>query len=345
MLEQDCDMNSSARNNRTTPLNRRSFIQTALVPLAATAMMPRVVSHACQITNTPPKRSHLRVSLNAFSFNKLLQENAKDPSKGVDLFGVCDFCASLNIDAVDLTGYYFPGYPDAPEDEYLYRLKRHAYDLGLEISGTGVRNDFVVADEAVRDEGIARVKTWIEVAAKMGAPVVRVFAQTWPPFRNWQRGSGNADRDTVEARIADALRECSEYGQKLGVIVGVQNHGDFLKTGEEHLSLIRRVDHNWCGPLVDTGRYISDDPYADIALTAPHAVNWQIKQAIGHKADAIPMDMNKLFTIIRKSGYRGNVPIETLALQRPDYDPFIEIPKILQQVRQAMVDTASIQPE
>ena len=35
---------------------------------------------------------------------------------------------------------------------------------------------------AVRQEGIQRVKTWIEVAAKLGAPVIRVFAQTWPRF-------------------------------------------------------------------------------------------------------------------------------------------------------------------
>jgi sugar phosphate isomerase/epimerase len=325
--------------------NRRSFCKTALLPLAASGLMP---SECFGGQGDPAEQalgSHLRVSLNAFSFNQLLRDNAKDSSKGVDLFGVCDFCASLNIDAVDLTGYYFPGYPDAPTDEYLFRLKRHAFDLGLEISGTGVRNDFVVADEAVRKEGIQRVKTWIEVAAKLGAPVIRVFAQTWPPFRNWRHAAGNADRPTVEARIADALRECAEYGQRFGVIVGVQNHGDFLKTGNEHLSLINRVNHPWCGVLVDTGRYASDDPYADIALTAPHAVNWQIKQAMGHKADATPMNMLKLLTIVRRSGYRGNIPIETLALQRPDYDPFVEVPKVLAEVREAMKATASIPPD
>jgi hypothetical protein len=45
-------------------------------------------------------------------------------------------------------------------------------------------------------------------------------------------------------------------------------------------------------------------------------------------------------TIIRKSGYRGNVPIETLAMKRPDYDPFTEVPMILKKVREAMKATA-----
>lgn len=324
---------------------RRSFCKQALLPLASSAAMPWAIAQAGKPPIRRARGSQLRISLNAFSFDKKLRANAKDSSQGVDLFGVCDFCAKLNIDAVDLTGYYFPGYPDAPKDDYIFRLKRHAFDLGLDISGTGVRNDFVVADESIRRESVQRVKSWIKVASKLGAPVIRVFAQTWPPFRNWRQGSGNAERLTVEGRIADALRECADYGQKFGVIVGVQNHGDFLKTGLEHLSLINRVSHRWCGALVDTGRYISDDPYADIALTAPHAVNWQIKQAMGHKADATPMDMLKLLTIIRRSGYRGNIPIETLPLQRPDYDPFVEVPKVLGEVREAMKATESIQPE
>lgn len=322
--------------------NRRQFCKSVTLPLAAAGLMPWAVSQAQENPQAETHGSHLRVSLNAFSFNKMLRENAEDPKKGIDLFALCDFCASLNLDAVDLTGYYFPGYPNAPKDEYIFRLKKHAFDLGLEISGTGVRNDFVASDQAIRDESIQRVKTWIEVAAKLGAPVIRVFAQTWPPFRNWRQAAGTSERPVVEKRIADALRECSDYAQKFGVIVGVQNHGDFLKTGEQHLSLIKRVDHRWCGVLVDTGRYESDDPYADIALTAPHAVNWQIKQAMGHKSDATPMDFLKLLTIIRKSGYRGNIPIETLPLQRPDYDPTIEFPKVLGKVRQAMESTASI---
>jgi sugar phosphate isomerase/epimerase len=326
--------------------NRRSFCKSAAVlPFAATAGLRQTST----LPDKPPVKrvggSHLKLSLNAFSFNALLRANAKDPDKGLDLFGLCDFCAEHDFDAVDLTGYYFPGYPNAPEDSYIFKLKRHAFDLGLEISGTGVRNDFATADEAVRREGVQLVKTWIEVAAKLGAPVVRAFVQTFGPFHTWQKASGGADRDSVEGWIADALRECAEHGEKFGVIVGVQNHGDFVKTGAEHLSLIRRVAHEWCGVLVDTGKYKTEKPFDDIALTAPHAVNWQVKQAMGSDRDAPPMDMLKLMTIIRKSGYRGNVPIETLPLKRPDYDPFTEVPKVLKQVREAMKATEAIEPD
>lgn len=34
------------------------------------------------------------------------------------------FCAELNLDAIDLTGYYFPNYPSVPTDDYIYYLKK-----------------------------------------------------------------------------------------------------------------------------------------------------------------------------------------------------------------------------
>ena len=283
--------------------------------------------------------AHLRTSLNAYSFSDLLAANAKDKSKGLDLFQVCDFAAKVGFDAVDLTGYFFDGYPQAPADAYLFRLKRHAFNLGLDISGTGVRNDFTTADPATRAEGVARIKTWLEVAARLGAPTVRVFADAQSPFKNWQQASGNAPREKVEAWMADAIRECAVHGQKYGAIVAVQNHGDFINTGAEHLSLLKRVDHEWCAALVDTGKYLTAEPYADIALMAPYAVNWQIKETMQSTMKSPRVDFKKLVTLIRASGYRGYVPIETLTMGRKDYDPYAEVTKMFTGLSAALAAT------
>ncbi len=319
---------------------RRSFLQTAaFLPLVATASFPDIKANA---EFAPIKRmggAHLKTSLNAYSFLELLNANAKDPSQGLDLFQVCNYCAEHNFDAVDVTGYFFPGYPNAPDDSYIYRLKRHAFDLGLSFSGTGVRNDFTTTDKSVRSEGVQRIKTWIEVAAKLGAPAVRAFADSQAPFKTWQAASNNASRETVEAWMADSLRECADYGKKFGVLVAVQNHADFIKTGEEHLSLLKRVDSEWCAALVDTGKYITADPYADIALMAPYAVNWQIKETVGSSTESTRTDMKKLLTIIRQSGYRGFLPIETLSMRRKDYDPRIEVAKMLAELQEAIEAT------
>lgn len=323
------------------PVTRRQFLATStLLPLVATAGLSPLIATAAYAPVPRHSGPHLRTSLNAFSFLELLNANAKDRTKGIDLFGVCDFCARLGFDAIDLTGYFFPGYPQVPEAGYLVRLKRHAFNLGLDVSGTGVRNDFTAADPAIRAEGVQRIKSWIEVAARLGAPTVRAFADSQPPFKNWQQAAHNAPRATVEGYLADALRDCARHGEKFGVVVAVQNHGDFINTGAEHLSLLHRVDHEWCAALVDTGKYLTPDPYADIALTAPYAVNWQIKETMRSSLDSPRVDLKKLVTIIRRSGYRGYIPIETLAMGRKDYDPAAECTRMLADLRAALAATA-----
>lgn len=278
--------------------------------------------------------------LNAYSFLEQLNANQKDATTGIDLFGVVDFCATHDIPAVDLTGYFFPGYPQPPSDGYVSRMKRYVHDRGIVISGTGVKNDFTTADKAVRASGVELAKVWIDVAARLGAPVVRVFAGPHGDVKDWRQVVDGAPREDVEAWMADALRECAEHGEARGVLVAVQNHGDFISTGPEHISLLRRVDHPWCGALVDTGKYVTADPYADIAMMVPYAVNWQIKETLGSSLKTPRADFGRLVRILHDGGYRGFVPIETLSMGRKAYDPAAEVLVVLRALRQAIAATS-----
>lgn len=80
---------------------------------------------------------------------------------------------------------------------------------------------------------------------------------------------------------------------------------------------------------------------------APYAVNWQIKQSplgVEQEAEA-PTDLVRLLKIIRLSGYRGYLPIETLSARgKSDYDPYVVVPKFLAELRAAMAATESIAP-
>lgn len=329
--------------------SRRDFLKRAsLLPAGAIAASLGTVS---ALAVEPIKRvggASLKISCNAYSFGKLLNDQVKGRGTGISLFDLADFCAKQNFDAFDATGYYFPGYekdgPGVPTDKYIFDLKRHAFDLGLGISGSGVGNNFTVADKAARAKDVQRIKNWTEVAAKLGAPVLRVFADTQMRAQTWQTVSNGATRDQVEEWIADNIRECSEHAAKYGVIIGVQNHGDFLKTADDQISLINRVKSPWCGAIVDTGYYKATDPYAEMAKAAPYAVNWQVKQSpegVENEA-AAPTDLKRLLKIVRESGYRGYLPIETLSPRGGvgNYDPYKVVPAFLAQLREAIAQTA-----
>jgi sugar phosphate isomerase/epimerase len=314
-------------------MNRRNFIQgLSILPLSGLAVAgPQAAKK---------KNDTLKVSLNAYSFNKLLNDAIRGRGEGVTLMQLLDFCAKYKFDGFDATGYFMPGYPAVPPDSYIDGLKKKAADLGIGISGTGVRNNFTTADAAVRQEGVNHIKQYVEVAARLGAPVIRVFADTQMRAENWESVSKGATRAQVQDWIADNLRECADHAAKFKVKIGVQNHGDFLKTGQELLTLVKAVGSPWCGPIVDTGYFKTPDPYVDIALVAPTSVNWQVKQSPLGEDSEVPTDLPKLLRIVRNSGYTGYLPIETLSPRGQPYDPYAVVPAFLKQLRDAIAQTA-----
>ena len=142
----------------------------------------------------------------------------------------------------------------------------------------------------------------------------------------------------VEGWMADDFRECAEYAAKQGIFLGVQNHGDFLTTGAEHVSLLRRVNHPNCRAIVDTGKYLTDDPYVDIALAAPFAVNWQVKETPFGKPNKPLTDMRKIVQIARDAGYNGYLPIESLPMGRKNYDTPGELRRMLKELQAAIAE-------
>ena len=327
-----------------TPSRRQFLKQASALPFAAAAAFSLASSAEAELKPIPRSGngSFLKTSVNAYSFTKLLNAKIKHGGEGMDLYDVVDFCAKYNIDAFDATGYFFPGYPDTPPtDKYINELKLKAFESGVAISGSGVRNQFTTSDKSLRDASVAHIKQWVEIASQLGAPVLRVFADTQVRAKTWHDVAGaNTKWDEVAKWIADDLVECAAHGEKHGVVIGVQNHGDFLRTAEDQLKLISMVNSKWCGAIVDTGYYMTPDPYVDMEKAAPYAVNWQVKQSAFGAASPIPLDMIRLFKIIRKSGYRGYVPLETLSTAGQDYDPFKVVPQYIQMIRDAIAKTA-----
>jgi sugar phosphate isomerase/epimerase len=347
--------------------NRRDFLKGAsLLPLCAAGIGLGTFS----ATAFEPLKKHgvskFKVSINAYSFTGILPQTHEDQTIGatapmpvpdpakvslkkkkgkggthkggvkMTLFDLIDFCANNNVEGCDPTGYFFPTYPTPPTDAYINELKQRAAEKGVGFSGTGVRNNFTTADKGLRNYSVQKIKNWVEVAAKMGAPVLRVFCDTQLRDMTWHDVAPGATREQVRDWIIADLKECTAHGERHGVIIGVQNHGDFLQTGDQVLELINGVNSNWCGAIVDTGYFNhTPDPYAEMAKVAPYAVNWQVKQSPWGEDSDVPLDLVRLLRIVRASGYSGYLPIETL-----ESDPNIAVPEMVKKLRDAIAQTA-----
>ena len=284
----------------------------ALNYLIASPLLANVKS-AKHIISAPSKR--LKISLNAYSFNTPLLAGTMSVEE------MMDFCVEYGFEGLDLTGYYLPGYPSVPTDDYLFKLKRKCHQIGLELSGTGCRNDFVFAEQSLRDREIQLVKNWVDATAKLGAPVLRVFAgKSDLPGYSWQQ---------ISKWVVDSLKECTEYASKKGVIIGLQNHNDFIKTADQAIDIIQRVNSPWCGLILDVGSFREKEVYGEIKKAIPYAINWQLKETVFSGKTESPIDLKKTFEIIKESSYRGYIPIETLRKE----DPKLIVPEFLSKVK------------
>ncbi len=236
---------------------------------------------------------------------------------------VLRFCSDIGFEAVDPTGYYFPGYPSVPSDEYVYQIKKRSFRLGMDISGTGVRTDFSVADPAKRAADVELVRQWVEVAAKMDAPVLRVFAGKGVP-------EGYTERKAMDWAV-EGIEQCVEFGKKQGVMIVLQNHNELLKTVDQVLYIRKKIPSEWLGINLDIGSLRAGDPYEEIEKLAPYAYTWQIKEKVYRKGVEEKPDLPRLMKIIKDSGYRGYIPIETL-----EGDPKVQVPRFLGEVRAAL---------
>jgi len=296
--------------------NRRGFTKKIITAGVAATTLP-FLTDAAQKYSVPVPESNpqnLKLSLNAFSFDKPLRAGT------MTIDDLLDFCAKTGSDGADLTGYYFPGYPEVPTDEYLFHVKQKAFRLGIELGCTGVRNDFTWHDPAKRESEKKLVRDWIIAAQKLGAPGLRIFAGTlskenfsWEERAKW---------------IAGDIRECAEFGKQHGVMLALQNHNDFLKNSAQVETLLNLIDSDWVGLMLDIGSYHTDDPYVDIAANSKYAITWQMKEKVFVRDSQVETDFIKIRDIVSRCGYRGYLPLETLG----EGDPYQKVSELFKKV-------------
>jgi len=283
---------------------------TSTVPLAGAAAFGQREN----LRPENPGRIPVSLCLNAYSFNSLLL-NGK-----MSLKQLFQFVKDTGFQGVDLTAYYIPGYPDVPADEVLYDIKRTAFRMGLALTGTGVRNNFTLEDPEQRKLEKQLVKNWVIAASKMGMPHVRIFDGTAKPQ--------GYSRQEITDWLVDEMKECADYAGRYGIIISYQNHNNFTSNAAQAIEIIERVDSEWFGLMLDIGSLPEGDAYEQIEQLIPYAVSWQVKEMILTGGKRVKTDFARLIQIVRRSGYHGYFPLETLG----QGDPFEKVRALYHEV-------------
>ena len=257
----------------------------------------------------------MRLSCCAYSYRDLLTAGR------MTLEGFLDTCRDLGFDGVELTQYYFP-----QEDAgYLAHVKREAFARGLDVAGTAVGGNFISADAEARAKQVAHVCDWLEKSARLGSPVLRVFAGGLP--------KGVAE-ETAAGWVREGLERCAEVGAQCGVVVALENHGGLTATADGVLALLEPFAGGpWVGLNLDFGNF-TGDIYEQYGRCAPLAVTTHAKVTVRQGEERKSVDYRRVVRILRDAGYRGYLSIE---YEEPD-DPVTGVDRFAAYLRGCLAD-------
>jgi sugar phosphate isomerase/epimerase len=254
-------------------------------------------------------KARMRTAICAYSFRKALE------AKSMSYADLVRLAVELDVDGLDLTVYWFP----STSEEFLLPLRRLAYNNAVEIYSISIRTDMCRPTPELRSKEVEGIKKWVDVAEKLGAGHIRVFGGTVPK---------DATEDQAAGWVAEILKRAAEYTARKGVILGLENHGGITSRAERIVQIVKQVDSPWVGINLDTGNFRTD-PYPQIEMCLPYAVNAQFKAEIGEGGRRQPSDWNRIVALFAKAGYKGYLALEYEAAE----DPATAVPRLMAQLR------------
>ena len=163
------------------------------------------------------------------------------------------------------------------EEEYAVALREEAERLGMTINAYTIgANLFQETPEAEAAE-IERLKKKVDVAALLGAKVMRhdiVYGLT-------KKGAGRSF-DAMLPTLAKNARIITEYAATKGIRTCTENHGYIAQDSDRVERLVNAVAHDNFGLLVDMGNFACADEDSAIAVSrvAPYAFHAHAKDFV-----------------------------------------------------------------
>jgi len=281
-------------------MTRRNFLSNAglgAAGLSGAGLVAAGVSKPAQAAPMPaappaPQLARFRTGICAYSFKPAFD------AKAFTYDDLIHLAVETGIDGVDMTAYWFP----STTDDFLLPLKRLAAKSCVEIYNLGVRVRLCQPTDELRDQQLAQLRKWVDVAQKIGASHVRVFGGTQPKGASMEQAINWA---------AETLKRGVEYAGARGVILGVEDDGGITIHAAETIEIVKRADSPWAGMNLDTGNFEPPKVLDQIEMSVPYAVTAHLKTEMAmDDGTTVPADWDRIFALFAKHGYTGHIALE-----------------------------------
>lgn len=162
-----------------------------------------------------------------------------------------DFAATTAAQGVELISIYLKD--DRELDEVDAALAR----TGLKLACFGACNNLAEPDEEKRKIQVADITRSVDIAARFGAGVVRVFAGDLREGLVF---------DEAKQWIIEGLKEAASYAEQKNVMLCLENHGLFVGRADQVAAVIRDVDSPYLRSTFDAGNFVLVDENPNEAI-------------------------------------------------------------------------------
>jgi sugar phosphate isomerase/epimerase len=264
--------------------SRREFLKMLSSAALAPMVLVKLQADETKTTATKPSRIPLAFSTlgcPAWDWKKIL-----------------DFASQHGFAAIELRG--LEGKLDLPANpifaaDRIEQTRREIRASNLQIANVSSSAQLYVEDPAKREKELGDARRFIDLAAALGAPYVRVFGG------KAESDKSRAPSDETKARVVAGLRELGAYAGPRKVTVIIESHDHFTSSatlkdvlhsaGSDHVGLLWDAHHTFATS--------NEDPEFTVQQLGPWIRHTHLKDSIGSGE-------NRKYVLTG----RGNVPIQ-----------------------------------
>lgn len=264
------------------------------------------------------------------------------------LLEAIDWAAAQGAECMEMVPFAFKFMDDERkiDSEFIKSVVRRANDAGIKLVNYSVLADLCKEDPAELRDEVERVKRHVDVAAELGVPVMRHDVSA---FRRPHGENGLEYFEKLMPLMVDSAGEIADHAAKYGITTLIENHGFFANGCDRVERILRAVNRDNYGLLLDTGNIacVDEDPAAAAHRLAAQARMIHLKDFYIRKRDPGDstmfdcgghwfrsmagrflrgsilaqgdLDIWEILGEIKHSGYDGAIAIEFEGFEEPKY--------------------------
>ena len=184
-------------------------------------------------------------------------------------------------------------------------IKAKFEDSPVNLCGISTSCRFESAEASERQEHVDIAKQFIDLAAEVGAPRVRVFGNAFPP---------GSDKDQVIENVGACLAQIAEHAAGTGVDCNLEMHGDFYYW-QYTLRAVELANHDRIGIVYNCDP--RETKWGPIS-TFLNPVAPYLRHIHLHNLEDPKYPYPELFRILRNMGYAEYMSLEAGGSEDPE---------------------------